>query len=441
MSYTKITDYAAKDNLLTGNPNKVIKGTELGAEFDAIVTADALNLKRDGSATVSANLPMNSKKLTGLADGSALTDSVSLQQVQYGFGSFLTSVAGTNTITATATPTPAYTVGQRFTFIPAATNTGAVTLNISSVGAGAVQWKGAALIGGELVANLPVTVYVSAATPVFEIIGSGGSLAVAPTASVAAHATTCDVWTARETILTGTAVTFTDIPDAPYVGAVAWVYMNATHTWTDGAVFDVQGGANYTAAVGDWVRINAVTVSTFDVMIFKASGTAASGANSDITSLAAVTALTNATGVDIKGTNTNDSAAAGNVGEFVSGTVASGSAVGLTSATGANVTSISLTAGDWDVSGNIIFIPAATTSITALFASSSSTSATVAADYYRFDDQRAAYVPAGGGRIGSPIPTQRFSLSGTTTIYLVAQANFTVSTLSAYGFISARRVR
>ena len=97
---------------------------------------------------------------------------------------------------------------------------------------------------------------------------------LAATASVAAHATTSDVWTARETILTGGAVTFTDIADAPYVGAVAWVYMNAAHIWTDGAVFDVQGGANYTSTIGDWVRINAVTVSTFDVTISKANGTA-----------------------------------------------------------------------------------------------------------------------------------------------------------------------
>ena len=109
-------------------------------------------------------------KFTGLGAGSALTDSANLQQVQYGFGSFLTSVAGTNTVTATATPTPAYTVGQRFTFIPAVTNTSAVTLNISSVGAGAVQLDGGALTGGELEAGTPVTVYVTAATPVFEIL-------------------------------------------------------------------------------------------------------------------------------------------------------------------------------------------------------------------------------------------------------------------------------
>ena len=39
--YTKIINYAAKDALVEGNPNKIIKGTELDAEFVAIQTAVA----------------------------------------------------------------------------------------------------------------------------------------------------------------------------------------------------------------------------------------------------------------------------------------------------------------------------------------------------------------------------------------------------------------
>lgn len=37
--YTKIVNYAAKDALVEGDPNKIIKGTELDAEFVAIQTA------------------------------------------------------------------------------------------------------------------------------------------------------------------------------------------------------------------------------------------------------------------------------------------------------------------------------------------------------------------------------------------------------------------
>ena len=38
-NYTKATNFAAKDALISGNPAKVIKGTEVGAEYDAIAVA------------------------------------------------------------------------------------------------------------------------------------------------------------------------------------------------------------------------------------------------------------------------------------------------------------------------------------------------------------------------------------------------------------------
>ena len=38
-NYTKATNFAAKDALISGNPSKVIKGTEVGAEYDAIAVA------------------------------------------------------------------------------------------------------------------------------------------------------------------------------------------------------------------------------------------------------------------------------------------------------------------------------------------------------------------------------------------------------------------
>lgn len=39
--YVKLVDYAAKDALLSGNPSKIVKGVEIGAEFDAVATAVA----------------------------------------------------------------------------------------------------------------------------------------------------------------------------------------------------------------------------------------------------------------------------------------------------------------------------------------------------------------------------------------------------------------
>lgn len=73
--------------------------------------------------------------------------------------SYLTSVAGTNTVTATGpTSMTAYAAGQMFKLVPAVTNTGATTLNVNSIGAKNVYSGGAACIGSELVASVPALV-------------------------------------------------------------------------------------------------------------------------------------------------------------------------------------------------------------------------------------------------------------------------------------------
>lgn len=40
-NYTKSTNFAAKDSLLHGNPQKIVKGTEIDNEFNAIAAAIA----------------------------------------------------------------------------------------------------------------------------------------------------------------------------------------------------------------------------------------------------------------------------------------------------------------------------------------------------------------------------------------------------------------
>ena len=66
-NYTKITDFAAKDGLLHGNPSKVVTGTGLGAEFDAIATAVATKVDVNGAlGTPSSGVATN---LTGIAAG------------------------------------------------------------------------------------------------------------------------------------------------------------------------------------------------------------------------------------------------------------------------------------------------------------------------------------------------------------------------------------
>lgn len=145
-----------------------------------------------------------------------------------------------------------------------------------------------------------------------------------------------------------------------------------------------------------------------------------------------------------KGTATNDNAAAGYVGEYVSAHLASGSAVALTSAAAANITSISLTAGDWDVDAYFALGSGTDTLIFAVTAAANSTSATIPATWRGGGWGGQDGVKIRTAAHGSPffaVPTQRFSLSGTTTIYLVGYAAFSVSTLSMFGGIAGRRVR
>lgn len=54
--YTKATDFAAKDALLTGNPSKLVKGTELDTEFNNIATAVATKIDDDAELAAIAGL-------------------------------------------------------------------------------------------------------------------------------------------------------------------------------------------------------------------------------------------------------------------------------------------------------------------------------------------------------------------------------------------------
>lgn len=191
--------------------NTVIDQDVVNGEMDDIATALTNSLAKNGETTPTADLPMGTWKHTGVGAATARTHYARAAEVQDGTLTHLTSAAGTDTITASAALSmTAYAVGQEFEFIPANTNTGAATLNINSIGAGAVQLNGAALTGGEIRQNVPVKVKVTAATPVFEIIGNGAflpSITGATKAGIQAQ-----TYTAFTTGGTSTAYTLTPTP-------------------------------------------------------------------------------------------------------------------------------------------------------------------------------------------------------------------------------------
>jgi hypothetical protein len=84
----------------------------------------------------------------------------------------LSSVAGTNTITGSLTPAlDAYTAGMLVVFTPAATNTGAVSLNINSLGALDVQkHNGTELSPGDLVIGVPALLLLDAGADDFILV-------------------------------------------------------------------------------------------------------------------------------------------------------------------------------------------------------------------------------------------------------------------------------
>lgn len=141
------------------------------------------------------------------------------------------------------------------------------------------------------------------------------------------------------------------------------------------------------------------------------------------------------------GTTTNNNADAGNIGEYISSTVLAGAAVSLTTGTDANVTSISLTAGDWDVWGLVATTVAGGTTTSLAQGWISTTSATLPTipneGAFAYD----ARAIAAGGNLVMPVGMKRISLAATTTVYLSMRLTFAASTASGYGFIGARRAR
>jgi hypothetical protein len=144
---------------------------------------------------------------------------------------------------------------------------------------------------------------------------------------------------------------------------------------------------------------------------------------------------------NLPATATNDNATAGHVGELIESEVLVASAVALTTGTAANVTSISLTAGDWDVWGNVATNPNGATTQTAIEAAISTTSATLPTRPGKGAFTQLFVTFQAGISIIVPTGTTRLSLASTTTVYLVALSNFGVSTNAAYGYIGARRRR
>lgn len=148
----------------------------------------------------------------------------------------------------------------------------------------------------------------------------------------------------------------------------------------------------------------------------------------------------------LPGTTTNDAAAAGKVGEFNTSDILVGSAVSLTSNVAANLTSLTLQPGDYNVFCTVIFADTGTTLTNYLLGSLSTTSATTV--LARGQSTSYTYATAGIANTNltnisltvGPYHVQ-VATASTTQVFCVGQAGFGVSTMAIYGGMSAQRIR
>lgn len=204
---------------------------------------------------------------TNFVNGSTLSDAGWANDVDIFVYSRLTSVSGTNTIVGTGPVSLTnYAIGQRFTFIPAATNTGATTLNITPSGASAlgaknIFWNGVACVGGEIKINIPCEVIYDGTQ--FNILASSG--VIAEVSRCAAYQWT--TWNPSD--VTGT---LTNAPNTAVASSTATYYMSmANSSGTLTYTFSVAG--KYLVTVDVAVDAAAATTSQRCLMVLGGNAT------------------------------------------------------------------------------------------------------------------------------------------------------------------------
>jgi hypothetical protein len=133
-------------------------------------------------------------------------------------------------------------------------------------------------------------------------------------------------------------------------------------------------------------------------------------------------------------------ATAGYINEEIISFVGSGSAVSLSNNVTANITSITLTPGDWDITGAVTFSGSLTGTVLAMGIDTTTANlpSSTLIPQRRIDTPT---MPTSSSSMTISVPRYRVSISSSTTYYLVAVAVYSGGSALGNGLLSARRRR
>lgn len=134
----------------------LIESAKFNAVINDINNVLTTSIATDGQTTITADIPLNSHKLTGLSSGSARTDSPTLGQVQDAIVNWVAAGGTADAITATYSPAITSLVDGQICFVRASTNNLTTTPTFSPSGLTArtiVKYGNQALEIGSIRAN------------------------------------------------------------------------------------------------------------------------------------------------------------------------------------------------------------------------------------------------------------------------------------------------
>ena len=204
--------------LPAGNPvttGTTISSTWANNTLNDIASSLTTSLAYDGQTLPVANLPMATYAHTNVGNATVRNMYASAGQVQDGTFEYLTSISGTDTITAVAAISmSALVAGQVFRFIAAGANTTtSVTLNINSIGAKAITKNG----------TTPLAVGDIPAGSVVLVTYDGTQFQISNIDNYASLLTTNNTWTGKQ-IFTGTS----SILSSKFINALEGITVSAT---------------------------------------------------------------------------------------------------------------------------------------------------------------------------------------------------------------------